>query len=142
MSPEQQLQRTLWNTFLRDSHNQRIENMTGSGVPDITSCQDGLEVWIETKVEDPYVLLRPFQWAWMRSRWEKGGRVLVLAATKDLQFANIHIPPEMRVEARNSGHLRVVSPPYQTIPLHRNNVMDFWILVRQLSDLHAAQIAV
>jgi hypothetical protein len=58
----------------------RVENGVALGVPDINVCYQGLEVWIEAKLELPQgVLLRKFQYAWGIKRTGFGGVVFLIA---------------------------------------------------------------
>lgn len=88
---ESQFSAKLQKTILRDAHCQRIETSTASGVPDLNCCLRGVEFWIETKIMTPQqrVLLRPYQWAWIRRRSEAGGLVYVIAASPATNFVYV-----------------------------------------------------
>lgn len=66
---------------LSDLHFMRIENLAGSGCPDINVCYAGRELWIECKEVKRFskgakILrrkLRPEQLNWMRLRYAAGG---------------------------------------------------------------------
>ena len=84
--------RNLWEP-LRDNfkklepgiHLQRIENSVGNGVPDTNGCLAGRDFWIELKVaKGNKVALTPLQAAWLRTRWNVGGRSFVLARKGDV----------------------------------------------------------
>ncbi len=92
------------------AHAQRIETSTSSGVPDINICIGGKEIWVETKVADPYVLLRPFQWSWINRRGKAGGVILVLAANFNGRWFHAWRAEDLKVEPY-SRYLRVVSQP-------------------------------
>jgi hypothetical protein len=49
--------------------------LTGSGIPDLHGCLNGIDVWIETKWTASWtVQIRPFQIAWLARRARNGGR--------------------------------------------------------------------
>ena len=84
----------LWGALksaLPTFHWQRIETITGSGVPDVNGCHNGVEVWLELKIirgiGKPYFQssqgLTPVQCAWLENRWRAGGRAFVLGYWKD-----------------------------------------------------------
>jgi hypothetical protein len=67
---------------------QRVENMVGTGMPDVNYCIEGVEGWIELKQTQgwprfshkPLVLdhYTPQQRLWHRRRTSAGGRVYVM----------------------------------------------------------------
>ena len=58
---------------------QRIENLAGTGVPDVNGCYNGTEFWIENKVaRSGSFEIRPDQVAWLTRRFNAGGKVFVL----------------------------------------------------------------
>ena len=59
-------------------HIQRIETLTGRGVPDVEVCFRGRLFWLELKAGTSDPLLRPEQYAWIRRRHRCGGGVAVL----------------------------------------------------------------
>lgn len=60
-------------------HWQRIENVAGTGVPDVNGCLDGIEFWIECKIGKAGSFeIRPDQIAWHTKRVNKGGRCFVV----------------------------------------------------------------
>ena len=60
-------------------HFSRIENISGSGVPDVNMCKDGREMWIELKIaRGNQVLFQPSQLAWITQHVACGGNVFVL----------------------------------------------------------------
>lgn len=84
----------LWaglKTALPTFHWQRIETLTGAGVPDVNGCCGGVEIWIELKiirgVGKPSFQssqgLTPTQCAWLEARWRAGGRSFVVAYWKE-----------------------------------------------------------
>ena len=65
-------------------HWQRIENVAGTGVPDVNGCIDHIEFWIETKIAKAGAFnIRPDQVAWHTKRVNKGGRAFVLVREDD-----------------------------------------------------------
>lgn len=63
---------------------QRIENVAGTGVPDINGCADSVEFWIEAKIaKSSSFTIRPDQIAWLTRRYNKGGRVFVVVREDD-----------------------------------------------------------
>lgn len=75
---------TMLRGLLPSVHWQRIETMTGAGVPDVNGCYTGREFWIELKIITGIKKLsfqsefRPTQYAWMVNRIKAGGRCFVL----------------------------------------------------------------
>ena len=72
----------FWNR-IRDKfpgHVQRLENMTGAGVPDVNVCHMGKEYWIELKIwtPGPGLLIRKEQWAWANRRVLAGGNCFLI----------------------------------------------------------------
>jgi len=58
---------------------QRIENVAGTGVPDVNGCIDGIEFWFESKIGTSGTFtIRPDQIAWLTRRYNKGGRVFIV----------------------------------------------------------------
>ena len=57
----------------------RIESgMTGSGIPDLNGCKDGVEVWLELKATCAWsVGISSEQVGWAERRIRRGGRVLL-----------------------------------------------------------------
>lgn len=76
-TPEKDFWKTLQPMIL--GHAQRVENMTGSGMPDLNVCFKGQEFWIELKVCQPEILIRREQWAWHHRRMASGGKCFLLA---------------------------------------------------------------
>lgn len=64
---------------------QRIENVAGTGTPDINGCVDSVEFWIEAKIaKSGSFEIRPAQVAWCTRRANKGGRVFVVVREDDV----------------------------------------------------------
>jgi hypothetical protein len=68
---------------LRDSiknvHFQRVENLSGQGVPDVNACTLGCEFWLELKVSDGrFPKLSNYQIAWHYKRSQYGGKSFIL----------------------------------------------------------------
>lgn len=78
MKPEQKFYQQIKQHL--PGHVQRLESSAGSGVPDLTICHRGVEVWAELKCDlDGMILLRREQYAWGMRRSTAGGRVWVIA---------------------------------------------------------------
>ncbi len=63
----------------------RLENMVGSGMPDINGCSpDGVASWVETKIiHGNKITFQRFQPAWLLKRTIRHDRVFVLARKLD-----------------------------------------------------------
>lgn len=75
----------FWKT-VRDGvqhvHWSRIENIAGTGIPDLNGCYLGREVWLELKMfSGRQIQVRSSQLVWMTKRIQVGGRVLLMART-------------------------------------------------------------
>lgn len=105
-----------------DTHAQRLEVTSGSGVPDISVCIQGVEVWVETKVFTPRgsVLLRPFQRAWMHRRCKAGGRCFVLAFMENSGLVYIWRYKDIEVE-QQGDYLSIISKFTAVFPLTPEN---------------------
>lgn len=83
MTPESK----LWSAIGRkvEGDTCRVENSTGSGMPDVNTCRKGIEVWIELKVmTGNQFSLRHAQMNWARKRIRDGqGRIVVLVGKKE-----------------------------------------------------------
>jgi len=76
---EHELYRWIHDHFSKSMDVTRIENIAGSGMPDLNLCHIGFEVWLECKCLPPrLVLLRPEQYAWGVRRANHGGLVFVI----------------------------------------------------------------
>lgn len=61
-------------------HYQNIETPVTSGVPDISICIDGVELWTEAKVYvNGGIHLRPAQRVWLYHRARVGGKPCIMA---------------------------------------------------------------
>ncbi len=109
MQPEAKFNRWLIDNVFVGMHHQRIETTTGSGIPDFNVCWQGVDFWVESKVNEP--LLRPFQWAWIHRRVQAGGRVLILVESGGT--VRMHIPP---FTATPSGKYMLVTSPFMHPP--------------------------
>jgi len=70
-----------------ETHLCRLENSSGSGMPDVNGCRRGAERWIELKMFHGQRLhFRASQRSWMLSRKKVGGKVWVLARKDDEIF--------------------------------------------------------
>lgn len=73
----------FWQTLKKSlpGHWQRIETMTGGGVPDVNGCVQGQEIWLELKILVGKTYPRwqssqgvtPLQHAWLTNRARVGG---------------------------------------------------------------------
>ena len=64
-------------------HSERIENTAGSGIPDVNTCWDGHESWIELKIMKGYqFFLRRTQYNWISNRLKEKGNVFILIGNK------------------------------------------------------------
>lgn len=62
----------------------RLENLVGTGMPDINGCLNGHEIWVETKlVKGNRIKFEKFQPSWIKKRVLAGGRVFIFARHKD-----------------------------------------------------------
>jgi len=70
--------------YKEDLHLNRLENLIGSGTPDVEGCLYGCQFWIELKcipkrTNSPLkIRFQPAQIPWMQRRQRAGGRVFVL----------------------------------------------------------------
>lgn len=69
---------------------ERIENVVGTGTPDVHNCTEGVVTWIETKSIDRLELLdtekpglKASQRNWHTTYHKNGGRVFVLTRVKE-----------------------------------------------------------
>lgn len=63
----------------------RLENLVGTGQPDVNGCLNGVDAWVENKVVKGHrIIFRPKQPAWLIRRMLHGGRVFVLARREDI----------------------------------------------------------
>ena len=89
-------------------HLQRIESSTGSGIPDIEGCWNGVSFWLELKAVDRLPVkahsrlstaISPAQRNWLARRWSVGGRVFVLLRTGQSRQMRYHLFPGSNVSA-------------------------------------------
>ena len=66
----------------------RLENLVGTGMPDVNGCLNGVEVWLELKhVASGFkIKFQPTQPAWILKRTLYGGRVFVLVRKLDTLY--------------------------------------------------------
>jgi hypothetical protein len=66
----------------------RLENLVGTGMPDVNGCLNGVEVWLELKyVASGFKIhFQPTQPPWIFRRALSGGRVYVLARKEDVLY--------------------------------------------------------
>lgn len=77
----------LWQSLkagIPEPHWSRVENVAGTGIPDVNGCLRGREIWLELKMFSGNQLrVRNSQLVWMRKRIEAGGSVALLARKAD-----------------------------------------------------------
>lgn len=78
MPSERNVYRTLLDHL--PGHVQRFEDRYQPGLPDLNVCYQGVETWVEVKVDK--FKLRPGQALWMKKRQAAGGRCKVVVRTK------------------------------------------------------------
>lgn len=88
--------RQLFKKHLPDVHWQAIETfITGSGVPDINGCLDGIEFWIENKFakgkKRARVTFSPAQVGWIEQRLRHGGRVFIAVRHTTAQADTLYL---------------------------------------------------
>lgn len=89
MTKEQKFYQQVQSHLPRSAHCCRIENAIESGMPDVSVCLGGHEVWIELKCyEKGRVLIRPAQNAWCHRRAAAGGHVMIVALHP---IGNVHV---------------------------------------------------
>lgn len=78
---EKHLRRALCEQ-LTNCHWQPIEaGQVGGGIPDLNGCFQGVEIWLELKIQKGNIIgVTPRQATWLMRRAEAGGRCFVLAA--------------------------------------------------------------
>lgn len=65
-------------------HWSRIENVAGTGIPDVEGCCRGKQVWVELKMfHGKQLSIRTSQVAWQMKRIKAGGRVFFIARRGD-----------------------------------------------------------
>lgn len=125
MTPESKFNQWISHKLLFDAHVQRIETTTGSGVPDLNVCWYGIEFWAESKVETPggNILLRPFQWAWMKKRQNAGGKVILLAERNQDRPAQVSLWGVANISVVVHGaHLKVITTPLVTVIKNQHGI--------------------
>lgn len=87
MTPEQKLNKWIADTFA-DCDVQRIETLTGNGVPDFNICWMSHEFWVESKVlrPDGGLWIRKEQYAWGMRRHKYGGSIFIVAGDESELF--------------------------------------------------------
>jgi len=97
-------------------HWQRIENIAGSGTPDINVCIHGVEHWIESKEMDAFpkrpetgvrVSLRQEQIVWLILRWRADGHGWVLVQVgREVFLFDGQYAQELKAGAWDQGRFR------------------------------------
>ena len=95
---EADLYRKIIALFPAPSHALRVENMIGSGIPDLNICHMGCEAWVECKLTlNRETILRKEQYAWGMRRGTAGGNVWVFSLDglrmHCWSFPNIQVKP-------------------------------------------------
>lgn len=104
-------------------HVQRIESLTGSGIPDVNLCIGGRELWIELKRADTYII-KPSQLLWIHRRNTHGGAALIVIGSQLQATAYAVVGDEVAIA--NDRHRLV---PLITFELDAKGVKEFvdWI---------------
>lgn len=88
-----------------------IENSISSGIPDISACIEGKDIWIELKImHGNHVLIRPSQVNWIRAHHKAGGLSWVLSHDKHAPrlYKAINVASECNRDCINKS--KVYSP--------------------------------
>jgi hypothetical protein len=102
----------------------RIENLIGSGVPDMFVQAPGYRgSWIEVKACAGKPIIRNTQNAWIFSHVKAGGRVCVI--TFDFQLGMVQVFWEIRTSPYNDISVRVTTEPTFTFYLRDKRNGDF-----------------
>lgn len=77
----------FWQTVrshIPEVHWSRIENVAGSGIPDLNGCYGGKELWVELKMfRGKQISLRNSQLVWTAKHLQAGGDVVLIARKDD-----------------------------------------------------------
>jgi hypothetical protein len=112
---EQDLYRKITNLFPAPSHALRVENMIGSGIPDLNICHMGMEAWVECKLVIPGgVILRKEQYAWGMRRAAAGGTIAIIAFDNHFYYAWRFPDLEVSPWHRDNKYVKVESLPHVT----------------------------
>jgi hypothetical protein len=86
----------LWQRLknnIKNGHFVRIESPTIQGIPDINYCINGVEGWIELKVNTSKISpLSKWQKAWIYTRVKNGGRVFIITYTPSERVLKLFKP--------------------------------------------------
>jgi len=117
-----------------NGHVSRVENIVGSGIPDVNICHNSIETWVELKVATGNYLL--FEWAqisWFKFRRQQRGRIKVVAKHKeDIIICDVEdilrVEPRRKVKAGilidSIPNLNRYSKPYDWQKI--NDSISFW----------------
>ena len=86
----------------------RVENAVGAGMFDVNGCHDGVEFWVELKV-DAHPKLRRAQVAWAMARYSHGARLFVLTHHWLHTSLSIHRPPFNHFKPLSRGYVRLMN---------------------------------
>lgn len=117
-----------------NGHVNRVENIAGSGIPDVNICHNGIETWVELKVaKGNYLLFEWSQLSWFKNRGQEKGRVKIVAKDKeDIIIADadniLRCEPRRKVKAgiliSDIRELKRYSKPYDWQKI--NDSISFW----------------
>lgn len=115
MPPEAEFKRWITKNAPRDRWLiQTVETCTGSGVPDLFVCTEGLSAWLELKAapSPSAVYMRVSQWVWLKNLHSKGGMGFLLIKRTKLR----------RVDAYKVTDLIAIEPTLRGVDAHFENV--------------------
>ncbi len=108
MRPESKFWEYLRNRL--PGHTVRAENTAGNGMPDVTACWQGKDIWIELKVfgAGEWSKIRKEQRIWGLQRAGEGGKVFIVALCPD---DNIRVWkfPDIVFEKYDDKYQRIMS---------------------------------
>lgn len=78
---ESQLWRDIRDALPRHIDTTRIENLASAGIPDVTACRKGVDVWMELKIiKGKRIEVRYSQLNWIRRRTKAGAQNIFVVA--------------------------------------------------------------
>ena len=113
------------------SYAQRIENISGGGVPDVHCMLDGLPFWLELKVANKKrVKYSPHQIAWHTAYAARGGLSFFLIST--LSSKQIHV-----IEGRDAMRM-AQEPSFEGLGRSFAGKGEVWAALGEISAGHYA----
>lgn len=109
MTPERNLAKWVLAALPPNCHAQRVEAVTGRGIPDLNLCLNGREWWLELKADHRLPKLRPEQFAWLHRRHRAGGRCGVIHRPEGWENWHFHSPANWKTETQ--GPYVVITSP-------------------------------